>query len=254
MRLSIVIPAYNEERRIQRMLDAYLPFFTERYGGDVEFVIVVNGSTDRTAAVAESYVARWPCVRVLVEPSRIGKGGAVMMGMDAARGELVGFVDADGATPPDAFDQLAQHIGDAGIMIANRWDPRSRITPQPWSRRAASRAFNGLVRFLFRVQIDDTQCGAKVMAQDAIRAIRPHLGITQWAFDVDLIFQIRRAGFRIAEAPTVWNDVAGSRLRLGRASFEMLLAIVRLRLLNSRLRWVVAVYDRTLARVFHYRP
>ena len=113
MKLSIVVPAYNEEARIGRMLDAYLPFFTRRYPGDIEFIVSINGSNDSTEAIVRSYQPRHPELRVTVDPNPIGKGGAIIAGGKLATGQWIGFVDADGATPPEAFDDLLQQIGDA---------------------------------------------------------------------------------------------------------------------------------------------
>ena len=121
-------------------------------------------------------------------------------------------------------------------------------------RRCASRVFNFLVRTLFKLPITDTQCGAKLMTAEAWRAIVPHIGLTQWAFDVDMLFKTRRAHFAIREIPTLWSDVGGSKLRVGRVSFQMLLAIVRLRLLYSPLKWIVALYDRLLGHVIELPP
>ncbi len=252
IQLSIVVPAYNEEARLGKMLDAYLPYFQESFGADYELLVVVNGSRDATESVARSYLPRFPQLRVIVEARAIGKGGAVMLGLSSARGRLIGFVDADGATPPAAFHELVRRIGDAGAVIASRRHPRSLISPrQPLSRRAASRVFNWFVRLLFGLRISDTQCGAKLMTRAAGRAVLPALGVTRWAFDVDLLFQLRRAGFAIVEVPTEWHDISGSRLNIFRASLEMSLAMIRLRLLYSPLRWVVGVYDRTMGRIFH---
>jgi hypothetical protein len=89
------------------------------------------------------------------------------------------------------------------------------------------------------------------MTHAAVQAVLPVLGITRWAFDVDLLFQLRRAGFTITEAPTVWRDVSGSRLNVSKASIEMFVAMIRLRLLYSPLHWVVKVYDSSLGKVFH---
>ncbi len=253
IRLSIIVPAYNEEARLGRMLDAYLDHFSRHYGSEVEILVVVNGSTDATAEIARARMADRPALRVLVDPRPIGKGGAIMAGMRAARGAVVGFVDADGATPPDAFERLVREMGDADCVLANRWHPASHITPQPWRRRAASRVFNALVRLFFRLPISDTQCGAKAMRREMLERILPHLGLTRWAFDVDLLFQVRRAGGVIREAPTVWHDEAGSRLRIVRASLDMFVAICRLRLLYSPFRWIVSLYDVTLGRFIH-RP
>ena len=249
MELSIIIPAYNEEARLGRMLDQYLPFFNERYAGCFEILVVVNGSCDHTEDVVREYARAHSHIRVIVDPRPIGKGGAVMLGFAQAQGRLVGFVDADGATPPEAYHELVEHIGAAGAIIASRWMPGARISPrQPLKRRLASRLFNALVRLMFGLRISDTQCGAKLLTREAAQTILPYLGITQWAFDVDLLFQLQRAGFAIVEIPTTWRDVSGSRLRVGKASADMFVAMVRLRLIYSPFRWVVALYNRTLAR------
>lgn len=254
MKLSIVIPAYNEEQRLPPTLEAYLAYFEPRYGDAFELVVVVNGSRDGTERVARAQMPGHPAIRVIVEPRAIGKGGAIMMGFAAATGDLVGFVDADGATPPEAFDDLARNIGNAGAIIASRWFKESVVhPPQPLKRRVASRIFNFFVRWFFKVKIRDTQCGAKVLTRDAVRAVLPVIGITRWAFDVDLLFKLRRAGYRIVEHPTVWHDVGGSQLNISKASVEMFVAIVRLRLLYSPFKWVVDLYDHTLGRWFH-RP
>ena len=255
MKLSIVVPAYNEEDRIGKMLASYLEYFTERYGEDFELIVSVNGTVDRTEEVVRALQAAHPQLRMTVDPNPIGKGGAIMAGGAQARGDLIGFVDADGATPPEAFDDLVTHIGGAGLIIASRRLPGAVISPrQPWRRRFVSRVFNSLVRRLFKLKITDTQCGAKLMTAEAWRAIVPAIGLTKWAFDVDMLFKTRRAGYRIAEIPTTWHDISGSKIRIGRVSFQMLLAIVRLRLLYSPLKWVVALYDRLLGRVIVLEP
>ncbi|MDD5678430.1 MAG: glycosyltransferase family 2 protein [Kiritimatiellae bacterium] len=252
MDLSIIIPAYNEETRLGRMLDQYLPFFNKRFTEAYEVLVIVNGSRDRTEDVVREYARVHSRIRIIVDPRPIGKGGAVMLGFAQAQGRLVGYVDADGATPPEAFQELVEHIGTAGAIIASRWMPGARVSPrQPLNRRLASRLFNILVRLMFGLRISDTQCGAKLLTREAVQAIFPYIGITQWAFDVDLLFQLRRTGFAITEIPTTWRDVSGSQLHVGRASADMFLAMARLRLIYSPFRWVVSLYDRTLAPYVH---
>ena len=254
MKLSIVIPAYNEEKRLPPMLHAYEAYFNACYGDTCEIIVVVNGSRDRTEEVARELAESRSQIRVLVEEKPIGKGGAVMMGFEAAQGDLIGFVDGDGATSPEAFDDLVKHIGEADLIIASRWMEGAVMDPrQPPARRLASRTFNGLVRLMFRVQVTDTQCGAKLAKREALRVVMPKMGLTRWAFDVDLLFQLRRAGFSIVERPTVWRDVAGSKVRVVRASLQMFVAIVRLRLLHSPLDWTVHLYNRSIGRLIH-RP
>ena len=252
MQLTIIMPAYNEERRLALNLERYAAYFSEHYGKDAELLVIVNGSTDRTAEIARGLAGSMPIVRVFVEPRAIGKGGAIMLGFHEATGDRVGFVDADGSTAPEAFDDLVRNLGDAGVIIGSRWIPGARVSPrQPLKRRVASRLFNALVRLFFRMQVRDTQCGAKVLSRTAMETVLPHLGITRWAFDVDLLFQLHRAGYRIKEWPTVWSDAEGSRIRVIRASLEMFVAVVRLRLLYSPFRWLVGVYDATLGRWTH---
>lgn len=252
MKLSIIIPAYNEQDRLETSLRQYAAYFEARGPGETEILVVVNGSTDRTEEVARAFAAQHPIVRVLVEPRKVGKGGAILIGFRAATGAAVGFTDADASTPPEAFMDLVEHLGQAGAIIATRWHPDANVWPrQTLRRRFASRIFNGVVEVLFGLGIRDTQCGAKILRREALQRVLPEIGVTQWAFDVDLLFQLHRAGYRIVEWPTTWHDVGGSRLRLGRASLEMFVALVRLRLLYSPLRGLVALYDRTLGRVTH---
>ncbi len=234
------------------MLDAYLPYFAARYGDEVEFLVVINGTTDRTEDVIAGYQGRYPILRMIVEPQPVGKGGALMIGFREARGDWIGYVDADGSTPPEAFQALVEGIGDAGGIIASRWRRGAEVSPrQPLDRRVASRVFNWVTRLLFGLKLTDTQCGAKLMRREAVRAVLPRLGITRWAFDVDLLFQLRRAGYAILEVPTVWRDVDGSKVRVAQASMEMVLALTRLRLMYSPFRWVVPLYQRTLGPILH---
>jgi dolichyl-phosphate beta-glucosyltransferase len=252
MQLSIIVPAHNEEHRLPKMLDEYLPFFARVYGNDFEMLVVINGSSDETEMITGKYAAKYPQLQCIVEPRKIGKGGAIMIGFSRAAGTLVGFVDADGSTPPASFQDLVESIGPSDAIIASRRLRGAQVRPrQPWSRRMASRLFNIWVHVLFGLHFSDTQCGAKLMKNSAVRQILPNLGITRWAFDVDLLFQLHRAGYKTIEIPTVWHDVAGSRLEIARASMEMFAALVRLRLVYSSFKGVVGLYDRYFARFFN---
>jgi glycosyltransferase involved in cell wall biosynthesis len=253
VKLSIVIPAHNEEHRLPPMLEAYAGYFAEKYGSEVELIVVPNFCSDRTAEVSRGIGARYSQIRVLNDPGKVGKGGAVMLGAGGAEGDLIGFADADGATPPEAFDDLVQKISLDGCIIASRWMKGSDVSPkQPLSRRAASRCFNLMVRMLFGLKLTDTQCGAKLFRREVILPVLQNLGVTCWAFDVDMLFQAKRLRAPIREIPTVWRDVAGSKLEVGRASLNMFVALVRLRMFYSPLRFMIPYLSRLIEIIFPY--
>lgn len=253
MKLSIVIPAHNEEHRLPPMLEAYAKYFDEKYGNEAELIVVPNFCNDRTAEVAGGLGLRYPQVKVVEEPKRVGKGGAVMLGAQSAEGDLIGFVDADGATPPEAFDDLVQKIRHDGCIIASRWMKGSDVSPkQPLSRLVASRCFNLMVRVLFGLKLKDTQCGAKLFRREVIQPVLRNLGVTNWAFDVDMLFQAKRLGASIREVPTVWHDVTGSKVEIGRSSVTMVVAMVRLRMFYSPLRFMIPHISRLIEKIFPY--
>ena len=254
MKLSIVIPAHNEEHRLPPMLEAYAKYFDEKYGDEAELIVVPNFCSDRTAEVARGISMRYPQVKVINEPKRVGKGGAVLLGAQSAEGDLIGFVDADGATSSEAFDDLVQKISLDGCIIASRWMKGSDVSPkQPLSRRAASRCFNLLVRVLFGLKLSDTQCGAKLFRREVIQPVLRNLGVTNWAFDVDMLFQTKRLGASIREVPTVWHDVSGSKVEIGRSSVNMFVAMVRLRMFYSPLRFLIPILGRLAERLLRYK-
>ncbi len=254
MKLSIIIPAHNEEQRLPPMLEAYAPYFSEKYGREVELIVVPNFCDDRTGDVARDIAERYSAVKVLGDPGRVGKGGAVMLGAEAAEGDLIGFVDADGATPPEAFDDLVEKISLDGCIIASRWMKESEMTPkQPLSRRVASRCFNLMVRVLFGLRLKDTQCGAKLFRREVIGPVMRNMGVTNWAFDVDMLFQTKRLGASIREIPTVWHDQAGSKLRVVRAGLNTFVALVRLRMFYSPLRFMIPHIAKVVELVAPYR-
>jgi glycosyltransferase involved in cell wall biosynthesis len=232
--LLLLIPAYNEECRIDPVLRDYAQFFKKNYSGKFQIVVVLNGCRDDTIGVVRRVAAEYPKIlRELEFKEPIGKGGALIEGLKlAALGDLIGYVDADGATAPHAFLELVRHIGDADCVVGSRWLPDSVIhQSQTGDRRFASRVFHFIVQLLFHLNIHDTQCGAKVMKREVVEKIHPFLQIADMAFDINLLVAVKRAGYRIREVPTEWTDKAGSKVALFRSSLTMFLSVVRIRLI-----------------------
>jgi glycosyltransferase involved in cell wall biosynthesis len=235
--LLILIPAYNEERRIEPVLRDYARFFQQNYSGKFRLFVVLNGCTDNTLGVVQKVAAEFPEVRPLEFRSAIGKGGALIEGLRlASLGDLIGYVDADGATPPHAFLELVKKIGAADCVIGSRWLPGAVIHESQSSRRQfASRVFHLIVQLLFWMNIRDTQCGAKVMKREAVEKIHDHLRIADMAFDINLLYSLKHAGFKILEVPTEWTDQVGTKVTLAHTSLTMFLSVVRIRLIYSPL-------------------
>jgi glycosyltransferase involved in cell wall biosynthesis len=233
--LLILIPAYNEERRIEPTLRDYADFFGKNYTGPFQIVVVLNGCTDNTLGVVQKVAAEFPAVRALVYAEPIGKGGALIEGLKLSEhADLIGYVDADGATPPHAFLDLVKKVNGADCVIGSRWLPGAIIhQSQQTHRQFASRAFHRIIQFLFGMNIRDTQCGAKVMKTAAVEKIHDRLAIADMAFDINLLYALKHAGFKILEVPTEWTDKVGSKVVLGRTSLTMGLSAVRVWLLYS---------------------
>jgi len=235
--LLLLIPAYNEEDRIEPVLREYMRYFEQHYQGSFQLVVVLNGCRDNTLGKVQRVAADYPALRALDFPDPIGKGGALIEGLKLApAADVVGYVDADGASPPRALHALVKLLDRADCVIGSRWLPDSVLPQaQPWFRRFASRCFHLIVEALLWMHIKDTQCPCKVIKRAAIEKIYPELHIANLAFDVNLLYALKHAGFTVVEVPTEWTDVAGSKVSasLFRSSLAMALSVLRLRLIHS---------------------
>jgi glycosyltransferase involved in cell wall biosynthesis len=239
--LLLLIPAYNEEHRIEPVLRNYAAHFRDHYPGKFQLVVVLNGCRDNTLGVVRKVAAEFPAVSALEFKEPIGKGGALIEGLKLAPlADVIGYVDADGATPPRAFHDLVRRIHEADCVIGSRWLPGAVLhQQQTGKRRFASRAFHLIVQCLFWMNIRDTQCGAKVLRRQAAEKVHASLRIADMAFDINLLYSLKRAGCRVLEVPTEWTDQVGSKVTLFRTSLVMFLSAVRVRLIYSPLyRWL----------------
>lgn len=229
----LLIPAYNEENRIEPVLRDYARYFQQQYQGKFQLIVVLNGCRDNTLGVVQHVAKEFPSVGWLEFKDPIGKGGALIEGLKLApMADLIGYVDADGATPPHAFLDLIKRIENFDCVIGSRWLPGAVLhQEQSGKRQFASRVFHTIVQGLFWMNIRDTQCGAKVIRRAAVEKIHPLLLTADMAFDINLLYSLKRAGFRILELPTEWTDKIGSKVVLGNTSLTMLLSVIRIRLI-----------------------
>lgn len=225
MSLDIVIPAHDEEQRIDRTLTAYRRAFPQR---DVTFHVALDGCRDRTADVVHRHLRADSRV-VLHHYPKMGKGGVLMETFRSCDSDLVAFVDADCATPPAELVRMTEAAADIDGVIASRRLPAS-ITPSPRARGRGltSAGFAWLVRRVFGLPYADTQCGAKVLRRELVERVVPLMSARDFLFDVDLLVIARRLGYDVVELPTVWIDQSGSKLDARRDAARMLVGTARL--------------------------
>lgn len=239
MKINIIIPAYNEEKRISRTLEEYGKFFKnlkKQKKLDFEILVVINNTKDKTEEIVRNYLKKYKEIKYL-NFKQGGKGFAIIEGFKDAlnkKNDLIGFVDADMATSPEAFYDLIKDIKNYDGIMGSRYVKGAIVKPkQSWQRIMVSRMFNFLIRSLFLMPYKDTQCGAKIFKRKALERIIDRLGVTEWAFDVDLLYQLKKDGLNIKEYPTIWSNKDYSHINFLKAGPRLVSSIIRLRLINS---------------------
>ena len=243
MKISIIMPAYNEEERIGKTLEAYSNYFKNNNNPNLEsyeILVVINNTKDNTLGVVKSYQKRDKNIKYL-NFKQGGKGFAVLEGFKHALKDKslthIGFVDADLATKPEFFDLLINSIENSQGAIANRYLPESTITPGLTFRRMVmASVFKLIVRSLFLLPYSDTQCGAKLFSRKATKILVNETKLSQWAFDVELLFRLKQNGILVKQVRTDWEDIDGSKISLIKSPIQMILAILQLRLTNSHFK------------------
>ena len=244
--LSIVIPAYNEAFRLPVALDAL------RHHVDLsstEILVVDDGSSDETAAVAKRASDWAPHLVVVRHEHNQGKGAAVRTGVGRARGRVIAFIDADNATDLDALAPMVAALGPTvGAVFGSRHVPGSSVTGSPAIRGLMGRVFNHIVKFAAGTSISDTQCGAKVFRASAARLAFAGTSIDGWAFDVEVLRRLLSMGCGVIEYPVNWHYVHGTKIRFS-TPLRMLRDIARIRVTRSPLppRYIDTTYHASLA-------
>jgi dolichyl-phosphate beta-glucosyltransferase len=232
--LSVVVPAYNEAKRIVRTLERLREYFEgQPYRWSV--AVVSDGSTDGTDALAMDFARTNPHFAVVAYAPNRGKGYAVRRGILGADGEHILFTDADLATPIEEFEKLSKHIDRVPIAIGSRALRESWLERrQPRHRELLGRLANRLVQLLGVPGIYDTQCGFKLFRREAAREIFRRVKLSGYGFDFEALMIARDLGFEVAEVPIRWAHQEDSKVVLWRDAPRVLLDLLRLRIMGRR--------------------
>lgn len=244
-RVSIVIPAFEEERRLPGSIRSLLAFLGPRGSdgvtslvGDVEALAMIEKSRDRTLELAREAAAGDPRIEVIDNRVHRGKGYAVRSGMLRARGDVVFFMDADLSTPLAEVVAFLAHFEahpETDVLIGSRALAQSAVTKkQTWLRRNMGRTFNGFVRLFGLSGITDTQCGFKAFRAEACREIFSRATIDGFAFDVEALMLARKLGYKVDVRPVRWMNSPDSKVRILIDPLKMLWDLVRVRRIVRR--------------------
>ncbi len=237
MRLSVVIPGFNEARRLPATLEEAYGWLEQYMPGDYELIVVDDGSTDDTCACVERLQTAMPGLGLLRQPQNRGKGAAVRRGMLAASGDVRLFMDADHSTHVCEVEKVFAAMDEgADVVIASRQHPQSEIAEhQSWLREHMGQTFNALMRVMVGIAMRDTQCGFKAFTADAAEAIFAEQRLDGFSFDVELLYLAGLFGFEVAEIPVRWVNEEHSRVRLLTDPALMFVDLMRIRWMHRAL-------------------
>ncbi len=232
MDLSIVIPAYNEEKRILASLQkivAYLKQQTYSY----EIIVVDDGSADSTREVVENFKKTYSNLRLLANTKNQGKGSAVKKGMLESTGDLLFFTDADLSTPIEELEKFLAAIKTYDIVIGSRSIKGANVrVHEPFYRERLGKLFNFTLRHIFHRTLPDfidTQCGAKMYKKEVARKVFSLQKIQGFAFDVEILYLAKKLGYKILEMPVTWDYSTDTRVRTFRDGIQMVLDICKIK-------------------------
>ena len=249
MKLSIVIPAYNEEERLPRTLEETLAFLDQK-GFEYEVIVVDDGSSDETAHLVQKFAVNSSRVRLLTYPRNRGKGYAVRLGVLNARGNFVLYADADGATPIEEIERLQDAVDqgtDVAIGSRAMYSKETQVKTVI-HRKILGRVFNGVVNFVVVPGIADTQCGFKMFPRAVAQDIFSRQRSEGFSFDVEVLFLAGKLGYKITEVPINWTNIPGSKVNLVRDSILMLIDVFKFRLRDLFCGYKPQVHFATLPR------
>ncbi len=229
--LSVILPAYNEEKRLESTLMALNKFFAGQ-PVSIEILVIDDGSKDRTSQVALELTTVVPGLRVVRNERNRGKGYSVRRGVGEAEGSIIGFMDADLKTPIEEIERILPWLANGyGVVIGSRGLRESRIeVAQPLHRRLGSKLFAAVMHALVGLpDIVDTQCGFKFFTRAAALEIFRHQKADGYMFDVEILCLAQQLGYRIKQVPIRWMNDPDTRLQLVRGNLRNVVELLRIR-------------------------
>ena len=195
-KISLIIPAYNEEKRIKSTLHS----LNKAFGNEIDLIVVSNGSSDGTVRILNKWKEDSSNLEVLDFPEMLGKGGAILEGFKVAKKDYIGFIDADDSFDLEYIKLLIKELDYSDCVIASKWKGRKLFqVNEPFLRKILSRGWNTLVKISFSLNFDDTQAGAKFLKKEAFNKIKKNFICKDFSFDVELLYRLKKEGFKIKE-------------------------------------------------------
>lgn len=240
--ISIIVPAYNEEKRIRRTLQKMLKYLNESFHKSYEILVILDGCTDDTPRIVGEVAQGNGNVISCSFPRRLGKGGALLEAFKRTNSDVLLFSDADLSVPPSDLHMMIDLTKNYDLVIGSRYTRGSKVpVKEPFIRFLLGRGFNVILKtFFWRLRgIRDTQCGAKAIKREVVEKILNDVFITGFAFDVNLIYSTLRHGFKVKEVGITWiYEEVGSKVsgNLVKLIIGMLFSIIKLRVYYSRFK------------------
>lgn len=204
--LTIIIPAYKEEKRLHKIFEAIIEY-QKKHDFLIETIVIVDGSPDQTAEVAREWREKIPNLHVIDRKTNKGKGYTVKEGVGHADGKYILFTDADNSTPLRQLDRLLKYAEIYPVIIGSRYCEDGKLArPQPLTRYLGGRVMNTIIRMFAVPGIKDTQCGFKLFERFAAKEIFKRQTFDRFSFDIELLAIARKLGYRIKEVGITWYD------------------------------------------------
>lgn len=234
LNFSIIIPTYNEEKRIENTLIRIVSYLSQKFGADYEIIIVDDNSEDKTVEIVKKLCRENEKIKLLVNEINLGKGYSVRRGILSAEGNYLLFSDADLSTPIEELEKLFYWLQRGyDIAIASRSLKESKILAhQPLYREMMGKIFNRLVKLWCLPDFVDTQCGFKLFKKEVAKKIFSLSKINRFAFDVEVLYLAKKNNYSIEEVPVRWIDSPASRVHPLFDSLKMLLDLIRIKFLH----------------------